>query len=303
MIDTTKALPRISVIKQTEHRRTSLPRALSMNTLELVDTSRLSDPVLEGTSDDNVIQDSAAATHTQAELDSLRNQLTLEYEEQLNAAKEEHKRLLDEYRDECDRELLQIRDELAIALRETSDSTRQYMLDAQAPLTELCTAVAEALLGTSIDEQQAETIRASISWAVDELARDQSIDVYLNPSTMQVVTDNTSTLDAAQGQNIRWHLRPELAPEDWVASSPETAIRRVRIEVLNRIDRIISASLSSERPEVTTKPEQPRHPSDGTVRAKAPDAPAIPRTHGQSNTADAASRRPHGDSNEVTGNE
>jgi flagellar biosynthesis/type III secretory pathway protein FliH len=180
----------------------------------------------------------------QAQVEQARTSIIREHEQLLYDMQKQHDLELNACRQEYEDELEQVRSALAVTLSSTQAAIQRVISDAHPALLQLSTAIAETLTGATLRETEIDAVVAAVSWAIEELAHEQSVDIYLNPSTLNQLQDKCDIESLSHGTRIRWHGKPELSAEDWIASSSNTSIRRVRSEVLERMANVLSQSIA-----------------------------------------------------------
>ena len=132
------------------------------------------------------------------------------------------------------------------AVSAAEDAIETALRSGEPAMAELALAAAEAIVGGPVSTADLDRLRQSVAWAIEELSTSPAIDIYLNPSTMDAIKSSIDNeIDSRVGR-IRWHVRPELSEADWVASTSETSIRRVRSELMQRIQNIVGESVATQ---------------------------------------------------------
>lgn len=93
--------------------------------------------------------------------------------------------------------------------------------------------VAEAVLEAPLADIQRDATDRAIADAVDALAGDAPLSVIVHPVTLLHLQE-TGLADSLQGAHprLRWEPDNTIAEDDWAASTPEAAIRRIRDSML-----------------------------------------------------------------------
>ncbi len=178
-------------------------------------------------------------------------------------------------------ELTNVKSALSTAITATSSAVEQVIADAHPALMQLCMSIAETVTATSLRETESEAVVAAVSWAIEELAHEQSVDIYLNPSTLLLLDQKLDLASLSHGARVRWHAKPTLAAEDWIASSSNTSIRRVRAEILERMRNVLANSLPHVAPAVANSPDVDEENAVETIADAIPAAvePDLSQSH------------------------
>ncbi len=93
--------------------------------------------------------------------------------------------------------------------------------------------VAEAVLEAPLDNIQRDATDRAIADAVDALAGDAPLSVIVHPVTLLHLQE-TGLAESLQGAHprLRWEPDNTIAEDDWAASTPEAAVRRIRSSML-----------------------------------------------------------------------
>ncbi|GAB5537429.1 MAG: hypothetical protein Rubg2KO_36780 [Rubricoccaceae bacterium] len=89
--------------------------------------------------------------------------------------------------------------------------------------------VAEAVLEAPLADRQREATDRAIAEAIDTLAGDSPLSVIVHPVTLLHLQE-TGLAESLSGAHprLRWEPDNTIAEDDWAASTPEAAIRRIR---------------------------------------------------------------------------
>ena len=93
--------------------------------------------------------------------------------------------------------------------------------------------VAEAVLEAPLADRQRDATDRAIADAVDTLAGDAPLSVIVHPVTLLHLQE-TGLAESLSGAHprLRWEPDNTIAEDDWAASTPEAAIRRIRVAMI-----------------------------------------------------------------------
>ena len=100
-------------------------------------------------------------------------------------------------------------------------------------LAEIAVDIAEAILEAPLADTQRTALDRSLAGAVDALAGDAPLSVTVHPVTLLHLQE-TGLAESLLGAHprLRWEPDNTIAEDDWAASTPEAAIRRIRSAML-----------------------------------------------------------------------
>lgn len=129
-----------------------------------------------------------------------------------------------------------IEDQKAFVQR-TADRLAEQWQDAihalEPTLAAIALDVAEAVLDAPLADAQRTAADRAIAEAVDTLATDAPLSVAVHPVTLLHLQE-TGLAESLAGAHprLRWDPDNTMAEDDWAASTPEAAIRRIRTAML-----------------------------------------------------------------------
>ena len=100
-------------------------------------------------------------------------------------------------------------------------------------LAEIAVDIAEAILEAPLADAQRAALDRSLAGAVDALAGDAPLSVTVHPVTLLHLQE-TGLAESLIGAHprLRWEPDNTIAEDDWAASTPEAAVRRIRAAML-----------------------------------------------------------------------
>ena len=122
-------------------------------------------------------------------------------------------------------------------VQHTADRLREQWTSAlrgmEPTLAAIAIDVAEAVLDAPLADRQRDATDRAIADAVDALAGDAPLSVVVHPVTLLHLQE-TGLAESLQGAHprLRWEPDNTIAEDDWAASTPEAAIRRIRDSML-----------------------------------------------------------------------
>lgn len=96
--------------------------------------------------------------------------------------------------------------------------------------------VAEAILEAPLADAQRDALNRALADAVDALAGDAPLTVVVHPVTLLHLQE-IGLAESLQGAHprLRWEPDNTIAEDDWAASTPEAAVRRIRNAMLSSL--------------------------------------------------------------------
>ena len=113
------------------------------------------------------------------------------------------------------------------------DQWRTAVRQLEPTLAEIAVDIAEAILESPLADTQRAALDRSLAGAVDALAGDAPLSVTVHPVTLLHLQE-TGLAESLIGAHprLRWEPDNTIAEDDWAASTPEAAIRRIRAAML-----------------------------------------------------------------------